>query len=111
MSPDKIQPFRPIENRPLREVQARLYNHPGYLEYLRLEAFDQSLNAVFLGNLAELVRLLEYAADPSVGMELAPGANPQGQREFKAQVAQRLHNYTAASSALVDHARRLMRYR
>jgi hypothetical protein len=111
VSPDENRPSEPIENRPHREVQGRLYSHPGYLEYLRLEAFEQSLNAVFLGNLAELVRLLEYAADLSVGMELTTGANPQRQREFTAQVAQRLHNYTAATSALVDHSRRLMQDR
>lgn len=111
MSPDEVPPFSPIEHGPLREVQSRLYSHPGYLEHRRLEAFEQSLNSVFLGNLAELVRLLEYATDPSVGMELAIGANPKRQREFNAQVAQRLHNYVAATSALVDHSRRLMHER
>lgn len=111
MPSDEVPLFSQIEHGPLREVQARLYSHPGYLEHRRLETFEQSLNSVFLGNLAELVSLLEYAAAPSVGMELATGANLKRQREFNAQVAQRLHNYVAATSALVDHSRRLMQDR
>lgn len=95
----------------LREVQARLYSHPGYVEHRRLEAFEQSLNAVFYRNLGELVRLLVYASDLTVGIELATGSNPERQREFNAQVTQRLHNYVAASSSLVDHSRQLMRGR
>jgi hypothetical protein len=95
----------------LREVQARLYGHPGYVEHRRLEAFEQSLNAVFYRNLGELVRLLVYATDLTVGIELATGSNPERQREFNAQLTQRLHNYVAASSSLVDHSRHLMRGR
>jgi hypothetical protein len=95
----------------LREVQARLYSHPGCVEHRRLEAFEQSLNAVFYRNLGELVQLLVYATDLTVGIELATGSNPERQREFNAQVTQRLHNYVAASSSLVDHSRQLMRGR
>ena len=95
----------------LREIQARLYSHPGYVEHRRLEAFEHSLNAVFYRNLGELVRLLAYATDLTVGVELATGSNPKRQREFNAQVTQRLHNYVAASSSLVDHSRHLMKGR
>ena len=95
----------------LRELQARLYSHPGYVEHRRLEAFEQSLNAVFYRNLGELVRLLAYATDLTVGVALATGSAPEHQRDFSAQVTQRLHNYVAASSSLVDHSRQLMRGR
>jgi hypothetical protein len=57
--------------------------------------------------------LLEQAAvDIDLAIELVQNVRePKKRREFQAAAAQRLHNYLASTMTLVDHSRRLMRYR
>jgi hypothetical protein len=63
--------------------------------------------------LRELLTLLEQAAtDEQLAIELVQNVRPPIVRErFQALVTQRLHNYLASTTSLVDHVRRVMRGR
>jgi hypothetical protein len=97
----------------LHEAERRIFENPGYLEYLRCAAFRQTLTAVFVANWKELLELLERAAsDVGLAIELVQNVHrPDVRDEFQAETVQRLHNYVAGAMTLVDHSRRIMRGR
>jgi len=110
MSPDpNPQQAETFEPPGLREAQARLRAHPGYVEWLRIEAFSQTLNAVFGTNLRMLILLLRRATtDMNLQVQLVQNAaRPDARNQFNAVLIQLLHNYVASTMTLVDHARRL----
>jgi len=94
----------------LDELDRQIADHPGRIEYVRLQAFARMLGAVFVRNLWELLALLNRAAiDEELAMELVQNVRDPVIREaFQAETLQRLHNYVAASATLVDHSRRLL---
>jgi hypothetical protein len=97
----------------LDDVQRRLNEHPGYREYRACEELARTINAVFVPNLDELFALLtQPTQDQQLAIELFQNVRRPDVREaFHAQVTQRLHNYVAGSTTLIDHARNLMRPR
>lgn len=97
----------------LREAERLLAEHPAYHVYRECLALQRSIEAVFLPNLRELLALLEQAAtDEQLAIELVQNVRPPVVRErFQALVTQRLHNYLASTTSLVDHVRRVMRGR
>jgi hypothetical protein len=97
----------------LRAAERRLFEHPGYKEYLLCKAFQETLTAVFVPNWRELLALLERGAtDLGLAMELIQNVHsPDVREEFQAETVQRLHNYVAGTMTVVDHSRRIMRGR
>jgi hypothetical protein len=95
----------------LREAQARLHAHPGYIEWMRIEAFAQTLNAVFGTNLRMLIALLRRAStDMDLHVQMIQNvARPDARNQFNAVLNQLLHNYVASALTLADHSRPLMR--
>lgn len=96
----------------LRGFDSRLEAHAGYQEHVRLMAFSHSLHSVFERNRQELLApLLAASSSWDVAMKLLPGVDDQAREEVVAEVTQRLHNYAAGTTTLVDHSRRLLRAR
>lgn len=95
------------------EALLELRQHPGWVEYGRCEAIRWSLTAVFEPNLHELLALLDAASTNQVlALQLIQNtAAPVVADAFHRELAQRLHNYLAAATSLIDHVRRLMRGR
>jgi hypothetical protein len=93
----------------LKEVEARLYSHPGYVKHMRIEAFGLSLGAVFATNRAVLVGMLQRAAtDLDLRMQLIQNvARSDAARAFNAALINALHNYCAGVGTLADHSRPL----
>jgi hypothetical protein len=94
-------------------AQERLHSHPGYLEYLETVALGETLWFVFIPNFNELIGLLDGASnDPVLGFELVQNAHrPDVRDQFEAETGQRLHNYIAATTSVIDHSRRIMKER
>lgn len=101
------------ESDALREVEARIHAHPGYIEEMRIEAFSQTLNAVFGTNLRMLIQLLRTAkTDVDLQVQLIQNvARPDARNQFNAALILLLHNYVASAMTLTDHAHRMMRGR
>lgn len=97
----------------LELAAARIYEHPGHKEYLELQALERSILGVFMPNLRELVQLLDAAAtNEELAFELIQNVRePVVRDRFYAEATQRLHNYLASASSLVDHVRHLLRDR
>jgi hypothetical protein len=94
-------------------VEQRVSDHPGYQEHMLLESLDRTFRGVFLGNWYELLGLLDAAAtNLDLAVELIQNAyKPDVRDQFANLIAQRLHNYVAATMTLVEHTRRIMRDR
>ena len=94
----------------LRDVERRLNQHPAALEYRECEALARTVTGVFLPNATELCALLDAAAtNQQLAVELVQNVRAPVVRErFQATVGQRLHNYLASTTTLVDHVRRIM---
>lgn len=97
----------------LKAAERRIFEHPGYREYVELQALELSITAVFIPNLRELLALLEAAStNEELAIELIQNVHePTVRDQFHAQMTQRLHNYLAGAHNLRDHVRRLMRDR
>jgi hypothetical protein len=97
----------------LREAGRRIAEHPGYREYLELDALGRSISAVFVPNRDEVLSLLEAASsDWRLAFELVQNVREPTVREyFHARLTRHLHNYLAAAMSLRDHVRRVMRGR
>jgi hypothetical protein len=87
------------------EAQRRLHEHPGYIEYLRIQAFSTTLLHVFSPNWRELMSLLN-AVSTDVDLALRMAQDLGG--PVAAEVTRRLHNYVTSAMTLVDHCRRLL---
>jgi hypothetical protein len=84
--------------------------HPGFQEYLELEALKRSLMAVFMPNLRELLGLLRAAStNPELAFELVQNVRePVVRDRFHDELTQRLHNYAASAQSLVELVRHLL---
>ena len=94
-------------------IQQRLRTHPGYVEHMRIRAFATTLAEVFEPNYLELAGLLDsVAVDSDAAIEMLNGmsSNILGSGVIS-RINRHLHNYVAAASTLVDHARRLTKGR
>jgi hypothetical protein len=97
----------------LREAGRRIAEHPGYREYLDLDALGRSISSVFVPNRDEVLSLLEAAStDWRLAFELVQNDREPTVREyFHALLTRHLHNYLAGAMSLRDHVRRVMRGR
>jgi hypothetical protein len=103
----------PSRSDKINDVEQRISNHPGYVEYERLQGLGRVLSAVFVRNWWELQALLDRAStDMTLAFELVQNVyRPDVKQQFEGEMVQRLHNYVAATMTLVDHSRRIMRGR
>jgi len=90
-----------------------LREHPGHIEYLRIQAFVTTLTEVFGPNWQELIFILnEAATNPDVAIEIVQNIQSASVGHgATAQINRCLHNYVAATMTLVDHSRPLMKGR
>lgn len=90
-------------------LRAELREHPGEVAHHRWQNLMRTL-AVHRGNGRELAELLGHVGSSTeIGIEMFQNTRPPHVRELvQAQVDQRLHNYVASTSSLIDHSRRLM---
>jgi hypothetical protein len=97
----------------LRAADAKIHKHPGYKEFVNLQALERSLKAVFQPNGQDLLKALEAASkNPELAFELIQNVRePAVRDEFHGIVTRLLHNYLASAASLVEHARRIMRGR
>jgi hypothetical protein len=97
----------------LRELLRQVHQHPGYAEYLQINALSQTLWRVFAPNTIELLALLnKVSTDWPLALELAQNTyRPDVRDAFETEMLQRLHNYLGSSSTVIDHSRRIMRDR
>jgi hypothetical protein len=92
----------------LNAAERRIFDHPAHKAYLESLAFQRTMT-VFTANLSELLSLLDQAAtDQRLAVELIQNVHAPVVRDgFHALVAQRLHNYLAATGTIADHALRM----
>jgi hypothetical protein len=102
---------------PLTEHQARLVQaeraiteHPAHTAYLDCRVIETSIAAVFIPNWQELLALLDRAAsDEDLAIELIQNMYaPVVREQYHAALTQRLHNYLASTSSLIDHVHGVM---
>jgi hypothetical protein len=79
---------------------------PAVLRIARFNHFMLSFE-IFVGNYADLKRVLEYHDDPQSSKDLAPLRNRYQVDELYCNVRRYLHNYVASALSLVDHTRNL----
>lgn len=98
--------------RALDEAEQRVASHPAVQQFYELLALRRMLDVWHL-NWGELLALLAAAAtNEHLAVELVQNVHaPNVRDQFHKVTTQRLHNYVAATMAVVDHVRRLMRDR
>jgi hypothetical protein len=97
----------------LADAERQLREHPAYERHSECLALERTISDVFYRNARELLALLNQAnTDQNLALELMQNVKPPVVRdEFHAVIIQRLHNYVAGTSTLVDHVRRIRRGR
>ncbi len=79
---------------------------PAVFRAARFNHFTLSFE-IFVGNYADLKRVLEYHDDPRNSNDLAPLRNRYQVEKLYRDVRHYLHNYVASALSLVDHTRNL----
>jgi hypothetical protein len=97
----------------LRDVEARIAEHPGYIAFQEHAALQDMINHVVEPNWRQLLAVLDApAANPVLALELIQNMRPAAVREkYTAELSRALHNYLASAFTLIDHVRRIMRNR
>jgi uncharacterized protein YbgA (DUF1722 family) len=97
----------------LREAGRRIAEHPGYREYLDLDALGRSIAAVFAPNRDEVLSLIAAGStDWRLAFELVQNVHePKVREHFHALLTRHLHNYLASATSVREHTSRLMRGR
>lgn len=97
----------------LRDVEQRLFDHPGRKEQELCDGLARTIYAVLIPNRDDLLSLLDRAAnDVNLAVELFQNVRrPVVRRRFEGAVMRGLHNYAASAGTVVDHSRRIMRGR
>lgn len=94
----------------LREVEARIAEHPGYRNYAQASALLATIKHVVEPNWRELLAVLDAPnSNTALAMELVQNVRePQVRDRYRATLDQKLHNYLASAFTLVDHVRRIV---
>lgn len=94
----------------LGDVRRAIAAHPGYQEYVKLQALERSIADVFIPNRDLLLSLLEGATTKwELAFELIQNVRASAVRDrFYSMLTRYLHNYLASAASLRDHVRYLM---